>query len=162
MSDKTISNKKRRQLKSILIYPQFQFKFIFWMMTMCFLNILIFAAFSVLWVAKMQSHGVDLQLPTSHPYFVLLNDFSNSYVLVLVGALLLSSIVCVLVGLGLSHRIAGPLVKMRNHLLDISHSASADPLKEVHFRASDFFQDLADSYNKQLHKKNSKDDGQIG
>ena len=47
--------------------------------------------------------------------------------------------------LRLSHRIAGPILRVRRQLVQIN---SGEPFSELHFRDSDFWQEMADQVNR--------------
>jgi methyl-accepting chemotaxis protein len=53
-------------------------------------------------------------------------------------------------GLLLSHRISGPLYRLKQHMLAI---ARGDKVERLKFRDGDFFQDLAETFNKQRESK---------
>ena len=55
----------------------------------------------------------------------------------------------ILGALGLSSRIAGPFVRLGNHMQDVQNGIATEPLK---FRDSDFFHEIADRYNSMLAK----------
>ena len=46
--------------------------------------------------------------------------------------------------LRMSHRIAGPILRVRRQLVQIN---SGEPYSELHFRGSDFWQEMADQVN---------------
>ena len=52
-------------------------------------------------------------------------------------------------GILLSHKVSGPLYRLHHDMLRNADGAEAKPVK---FRKGDYFQELADAYNKQLEK----------
>ena len=48
-------------------------------------------------------------------------------------------------GILLSHKVAGPLYRLKRHMLDVAYGKT---LRETGFRSGDFFHELADSFNK--------------
>ena len=68
---------------------------------------------------------------------------------------LLLAFFVILWGVFTSHRIAGPLYRLNRHMLDSSEGKTTEPL---HFRTKDEFQDLADSFNKNMNHWNQKYD----
>jgi len=51
------------------------------------------------------------------------------------------------VGLWISHRVAGPIYRMRRHLQEAAAGRAPKPIR---FRQGDYFQELADAYNEEL------------
>jgi hypothetical protein len=58
-------------------------------------------------------------------------------------------------GIFLSHRVAGPLYRLQIFLHQMAESKNQH-LKELHFRKSDFFPELADAYNLVVKKEKEK------
>jgi nitrogen fixation/metabolism regulation signal transduction histidine kinase len=50
-------------------------------------------------------------------------------------------------GIYFSHKIAGPLYRLKKHLNETAAGKAAQPLK---FRTGDYFQEIADAYNAEL------------
>ncbi|MCC2679645.1 MAG: hypothetical protein K0R29_2221 [Pseudobdellovibrio sp.] len=88
------------------------------------------------------------ELPETHPYFVFMNTFQSQFMNMFGLAVLASVITCFILGVIVSHRVAGPLVKITDHFDRIADGTEED--KEIKFREGDFFHDLAKSYNKRL------------
>ena len=63
-------------------------------------------------------------------------------------SVLASFVVCFFLGLLVSHKVAGPLVKIRNYFDRVGEGL--EPEKEINFRDGDFFQDVAQAYNKKF------------
>lgn len=56
-------------------------------------------------------------------------------------------------GLVFSNRVAGPLYRLREHCEKVAHGETCD---DVSFRKGDYFDDLADAYNRQMAYLRSK------
>ncbi len=130
----------RRTTKGLLIYPSFQVKFIFWIFSASLVSSTIFLFFCMSWLEKMKSQGKSLQLPETHPYFILLKDFSETYIEFTIVGILASLVLSSIFGIYISHQIAGPLVRLKDHLAD-GNSPS-----QFSFRSGDLFKDLLETY----------------
>ena len=141
-------SKENRSFKNYLIYPSFQWRLV--MMTLgvsliCVLSLLIFQFYAF---QELIDIGVEYQLPASHPFFLFLKQFQESFYVVLCSSLAVSVVFSVVFGLLISHKVAGPLVKLRKHCDDVADGKKADG--PVQFRSGDFFQDVADAYNRRF------------
>ena len=136
------------QRKKWIINPKFQIGFILKVNLVFALVIFIFYAANLHFFRVYMQLGKKIGLPESHIFFVFIKDqfhqmnsiFIITSVSVFVGVCLLGAL--------FSHRIAGPLYRLNKHFLEI---ANGKPVSEVHFRDTDYFQELAESYNKHLH-----------
>ncbi|HMZ60140.1 MAG TPA: hypothetical protein PL048_15295, partial [Leptospiraceae bacterium] len=67
----------------------------------------------------------------------------------------LNLIVITVFGIFFSHRMAGPIHRIRNTLAEFNEKHSADPIT---LRKKDFFQDLASLINRSLELKKKEND----
>ena len=92
-----------------------------------------------------------LSLPESHPYLVFHNMFQEQSIFVFAIGVAVSFLISFVLGIVISHRVAGPMVKLKKHFenvaLDIENETS------VHFRDGDFFREVAAAYNMRFEKK---------
>lgn len=133
------------------IYPKFQIKLIVinavvTNFVFCIIVLLFFRLFS-----QMKQLGVDSNFPESHGYFKFL-DFQKSFAIsyLLIGGALVIALTSIST-LILSHRLAGPIVRLREHLIEIGEGTK-DPTHKINFRSGDFFSDLPESVNEALLK----------
>ena len=90
-----------------------------------------------------------LGFPKTHVLFQLLDAYQTKRLGVYVGAVGVSSLLTLISGWWVSHRVAGPIVRLRGH---IDRVAQGLTVGDVQFREDDYFQDLARSYNQQMFK----------
>lgn len=102
-------------------------------------------AFQTLSFHQQIKNGQMMNLSENHPYFVFYNEFQDKTLFVFGISLILNFFFAFIIGLVLSHRIAGPLVKLRKHLVKIADPNEKD--HPVYFRDGDFFKEIADAYN---------------
>ncbi len=133
----------------LLINKRFQLTFLGYILGMIVLTIgIIYGSnFYFFWMFKKM--GISMQLPSDHVFFSFLEaqQTQMNYVFALTGVLVSASM-CLL-GLFLSHRVAGPLYRLCSHLKKISADGSVE---EVKFREGDFFPEVADAFNEHLRR----------
>jgi hypothetical protein len=123
--------------KVLLIDPKFQFSFIAYSVAISVLTSLVNSGMSRLQI-----------LDSAHYEF---NFFSFAIDSSLLGIFITFSVNFLLIftALILSNRIAGPLYRMRNHMLAISEKR---PVPPIYFRDRDYFIPLNEAYNELLKK----------
>ena len=97
--------------------------------------------------AKCHAALLQAGLPSDHPGFAFLSSQQRYMGLVFLILLFFNCVISILAGLYLSHRVAGPLHRMKQHFLA---AASGKVPTRLHFRKHDFFQEVADAYNSEL------------
>lgn len=140
--------KNNRLLSNLLIYPEFQSKFILLMLGLSLLNPIILLLFQFFAFNKMRNVALQFQLPVEHPYVVFLNRFESQFYGILSITVIISIILCVVLGLLITHKAAGPLVKMKNKFDQVAENKKVDG--PIPFRQKDFFKELSESYNRRF------------
>ena len=141
--------KKRIKL---IIYPKLQYTLIAVNSLIMFIIIGAVAFQSHQHLNKMRELGIANKMPSKHPYFGFLNLLEadlNKYLLI--GAaigVLISAIITLL----LSHKMAGPIVRLRGYFKDISETYPQKDFQELQFRKNDFFADLPPHINQAVEK----------
>ena len=141
--------------KKLLIYPSFQLRLVIF-------NALVMAgAFSImafeirLALSDLRAMGVSVSLQPGHPYFKFV-DFHSQRLYWAVGiSFILSSVVSSLITLRLSHRLAGPIARLRSFFISLSENGlkSGEP-ESLKFRKNDFFGDLPPVINSAIQNLN--------
>jgi hypothetical protein len=139
--------------KNYFIYPKFQTVFLL-------LNILINALFFTFifartdqFFARMSESGVSEGLAKNHPYFQFI-DSQRSYLLdEFFFSFIICTIISSIISLVLSHRLAGPFVRLTKFLKRVSEG---EEYKNFKFRQHDYFQDLPEYLNKIFEKNKLK------
>lgn len=144
---------KNRKLRNFIIYPQFQIRLILIIMAISLLAPVIILSFQMFSFHQQIKNGQMMNLPETHPYFVFYNEFQEKSYFAFGIAVAVSFACAFFIGLVVSHRVAGPLVKLRRHLEEVGEDPSKDG--QLKFREGDFFRELADAYNTKF-KKNKK------
>jgi methyl-accepting chemotaxis protein len=141
-----MQEKHSRKPKTLLINPAFQLKVVGYFLGLCLVNGAIFLGTIIIFFRKFETYGVALELPENHIFYTLLRNQRDVMLGLSAVTLCVSLLILALAGLYLSHRIAGPIHRLKGHLLLISQNNS--PLEKVHFRKNDEFHDLQDAFNK--------------
>lgn len=139
--------------KKYIINPKFQYRFILATLIPNFASLIIFYLMIDLYFMKLSQDGKELGLAENHPYFLLLRDQSMLMNKVFIIVAILTTLFFLVWGIIFSHKIAGPLYRLRAHFDD---SAGTKEIKRLSFRPGDFFQEIPEAYNRwleSLHKK---------
>lgn len=145
---------KKRYIKNYLIYPKFQ-------LSLVFIGILISAiTFFVLSFEIHQSFdyltsiGERLNFKSDSGYFKLLNTQKDLLTKNLIFVGLISAFLSSIISIYISHRIVGPIYRLRKYFQDAKTHGVTTPLK---FRDNDYFEDLPKTINDVLFDENKKD-----
>ena len=146
---KKTSNKR----STFLINPQFQISVIKQMFALTCVVIGIFYAANFYHFWTLEQQGLALDLPATHVFFRFIAEQRQTMNIIFLVTALVTLLAIVGFGLMLSHRVAGPLYRMKQYLLDpASNTPSAAPLK---FRDNDHFPELAEALNTRLGKSDA-------
>lgn len=137
--------------KKFFIYPKFQ-------ATLMGINFLVLGimftliSFQVSHVLKkLVQSGEALHLEPSHPYFHFIHAETGMFTSYLAWAFFVCAIVSNIAILLISHRVAGPIVRMSDYFKSISDN-KGEVEQPLHFRKGDFFNELPELVNKALQK----------
>jgi hypothetical protein len=142
---------KQRSLKNVLIYPEFQLRLITIITVISLIAPLLIYFFQYSAFQDQIENGQMMNLSEAHPYYVFYYDFQQRMLTVLFTTLLISFLTSLVVGLYVSHKIAGPLIKMRKHFEAIGRREVDE--HAIYFRDRDYFRDLAEAYNLKFEPK---------
>lgn len=137
------SNRKR-----VLVYPRFQLSIIGINIGLALFMVLIFYIENVYLYSRFRESDLKNAQAFSQLYYTLA---SEKALVNLIFTLTAVSIVVLMVifGLILSHRVSGPLVKLKNHMDSIANGQQPTP---VRFRKNDYFRDISESFNQMLER----------
>lgn len=133
--------------KNFLINPRFQLSFLTYTLGVSLLTIGFFYGADWYFFRKFHQLGEGLGLPSNHVFFQFLDEqhaTKNTYYGIAAGT---TVSILTIWGLLLSHRVAGPLYRLRKHFNSVAHG---ETFSDVRFRKGDFFQEVADAYNLQM------------
>lgn len=131
-----------RSVKNIFINPKFQLRLMSYFVVLFLITTLCLYSTTFLFFWNMKTKGLEVGIPEGHIFYQFLQNQKHDLDLLFIGLAGLNFILLLGVGFLLSHRIAGPLNKMKNYLIQIE--GEAKPFKT---REKDFFQDMTDVVN---------------
>ena len=99
--------------------------------------------------ANLLNEGVSAQLDPDHPYFGFVKYQSGMVYSYLGIAFFIAFLLSTIASIYISHKVAGPIVRLRGHFRRISEGAA---IEKVAFRKGDFFSDLPEEINKAFEK----------
>lgn len=136
---------KRKQL---LVNPDFQLSFIAYMLGIALscMAVLYYSHSYYFW--KFIEKGQSIGLAEDHAYFQFIKNQHDSMNLIFYVTAFLTFSIIMIGGLYISHRVAGPIYKLKKHML----SKKGGPIR---FRQKDYFQDLAKAWNDSVGKSKS-------
>jgi len=152
--------KKNMFRRKLLIYPRFQMTLIAMntviMLGMCSLvGTLGYFSFE-----RLREMGRDVQLAPSHAYFKFIDFQSGLVFQYLFVAFLVGVAISAVLTLIVSHRLAGPLVRLKNHFKQMGETGKCSPIS---FRKGDYLRDLPPLINEALYRvSNENDDSSSG
>ena len=144
--------KKKDDRKNYLINPTFQLTIVgIFIGISLIVNLIYFFSMSISF-EEFFSLGKQLGLPKESQFFKFITHQKDKFTNIFLATSLLSSLVLIIFGILLSHKIAGPVYRMTEDLKEMTKNKKT---KEVHFRKGDFFIELTEIFNNFLdsHKK---------
>lgn len=140
-------SKKNKARRRYLIYPRFQLLLIM-VNTLIMAGTFGFVALQTyLSFERLREMGLNVKLDPSHAYFKFVNYQESHLYGYLLVALAAGFIISLGMTLFLSHRLAGPLVRLRKHFEMMGDSGKYVP---VQFRKGDFFKELPPVINRAI------------
>lgn len=140
---------RSKKPSNYLLYPKFQIKLIG-------VNLFVLILFSTIvfstvgwFVFKLRKLGIEAGLAEDHLYFGLLNQHQGTFYLLLVAAIVSTAFISTLASIILSHRVVGPIHRLKNDLDEVIRSEKVRP---VQFREEDYFQEIPLKINKIIAK----------
>jgi len=151
--NQVIAGKKRSRF---MVLPAFQLRFMAYILCFAVFGIAVLYASNYFYFSMLVTQGEELGLAPEHVYFTfieqqksLLNTTFFSVSVVVFGGLIIA-------GLALSHKIAGPVVRIQLYLESL-YSEGTPPGK-LKFRDGDFFPEVAELINELLDHYEKRDD----
>ena len=133
--------------RNFLINPKFQITFLGYMFLIATLNIFLLFAANKYFFSTYYQEALDAGLNTNHMFFAFLHRQQAFMLWVTLGVSVLSTLLVVVGGLIISHKVAGPMYRLTGHMKRV---AEGETESGVTFRDKDFFPEVAEAYNAQL------------
>lgn len=142
--------KKQFKRNIFLINPDFQLRISSYFVVLSVVNIGVFYLSIKYFFDIFTKVGKEIGLPENHVYFVFVKDQIFAMNMVFLVTSILTIILLLFAGVLISHKVAGPMYRLNNHLNDIADGKKE--LSEIKFREGDFFPEIADSFNRAIKK----------
>jgi len=137
-------NRKKNLRRQYLINPRFQWALITFFSSLAFLTVLMnLYAFRLIF-QKYRDNLFSLGLAPDHPMLLILEEQRQDMLRMVLSSSGLLFVFLLVGGVLVSHRIAGPIHRLRTHLEKILENPSGPRLT---FRKNDYFQELAPLIN---------------
>jgi hypothetical protein len=132
---------KERSWTSILINRAFQIKLLSYFVALFILTTITLYSTTYLFFWNMKNKGLNVGIPEGHVYYQFLLNQKHDLDLLFIGLAVINFLLLIGVGFVVSHRIAGPIHKVKTFLQD---PATHD---KVQMRQNDFFKELGPIVN---------------
>ena len=144
MSKETQSSNR----KVLLINPPFQFRFMGWMGGLAIGVVMVMQVAHAWFFHNLRNQAQMAGLPPDHVFYQFVQDRQVEMNIITAVTFVLVVLLVGVVGLVLSHKIAGPMYRLKKHF----ESTARTGARPVKFREGDFFQEVPDAYNQQFSK----------
>jgi hypothetical protein len=146
-------DQKKTVRRTYFIYPKFQFSLIA-MNVSIIVGVCTPILLSIIYsFRKLRQMGTEAGIQSDHVYFKFLalqeSLLKSSLGIALICGILISTLLSVII----SHKVAGPLIRLRAFFKDLAKTGKLSP---VNFRKGDFFNELPDEINQALSKLHNK------
>lgn len=156
MSENYPQSKHRRIWWRLWIYPTFQIRLLLLNATLMGAVFLMIGLLCYNSHENLRSQATASGMQPGDPYFQFLLLQYQKFIDYLIVALFLSVGFTSLVTLLLSHRLAGPILRLRSFFTKMIEKDGALPPEKIKFRDGDFFSELPEIINRALEKLVSK------
>lgn len=136
-----MSNVKERSWTSILINKPFQLKLMGYFVGLFVLTTITLYSTTFLFFWNMKQKGLKVGIPEGHVYYEFLLNQKQDLDLLFIGLATVNFVLLLATGFIVSHRIAGPIHKIKQVLQKPSS------FEKVQLRQNDFFQELGPIVN---------------
>lgn len=135
--------------KIFLINRAFQLSIILKFFLLSLILIAIFYASNLYFFQHLKNEAIAANLPPDHIFFQFLHEQKTLMNKIFIFTSLASIVIQFVGGILLSHKVAGPLYRLTQHLLN-SHIKDVKPVK---FRKGDYFLEIEEAFNQFIEKK---------
>jgi len=126
-----------RQFKNLLINPKFQLKLMGYFVALFCLTTISLYSTTFLFFYRMKEKALNVGIPEGHIFFKFLGNQKHDLDTLFVGLAAVNFLLLIGVGFIISHRIAGPIFKLKKQLGPDSTDSEGFKLRQT-----DFFQEL--------------------
>lgn len=132
----------QRQTKNILILPKFQLKIIGYFLGLFLLTTASLYSTSYVFFWRLNQKALNVGIPEGHVFFKFMANQKQDLDTFFIALAIINLLLLLGAGLIISHRIAGPIFKLRKYLSALDRDSDSFRLRE-----NDFFKDLEPTVN---------------
>lgn len=144
---------KKRLIKNYLLYPKFQLRLVFYFVVITLVNLLLYFAANQYFFNVFRQKGKELGIPASHIFFTFISQLESEMAVILGGVTLFSLLMVTIIGIAISHKVAGPLYRFSS---DLSEMVQKKKLNKIKFRDKDYLADIEKDFNEIVDISNSR------
>jgi hypothetical protein len=133
--------------KKLLINPGFQFRFMVWMGGLALGVIGVMHLAHEWFFHQLREQARLAGLNADHVFYRFIESRQAELNAITVLSFVAVVLLVAVLGLVLSHKIAGPMYRLKRHLEEVANTGTQKPLK---FRDGDFFLEIPEAYNLQF------------
>jgi sensor histidine kinase YesM len=137
----------KKYRKKLLINPKFQYSFMRYIVGIAGGTLIVFYVAKMFFFYRVRAYMQSLGFPADHVLYEFLTHQSHTMDVIFAVAAAVECAFLTWMGLKLSHRVAGPLHRLKQEMLRTAQGGEVTRLK---FRDGDYFEELADAYNEQM------------
>ncbi len=126
-----------RKIKNIFINPKFQFKLLTYFIGLFIISTASLYSTSFLFFWKMKEKALSVGIPDGHVFYRFLANQKSEFDGLFLGLAVFNFLLLIGTGILISHRIAGPIHKLKEYLSNKDAKNS-----DFKLRDSDFFQEI--------------------
>jgi hypothetical protein len=144
-------SKQTRKTRSILINPRFQWTLIGYaalVATLIFISVYGLITYGFHDFVEI---GAQAGLPDDHIYFQFIQMQKSKFITIIVAIAMVVGTILIVGGLIVSHKIAGPLHRIRMEFAKMANK-SEPALHKIQFRDGDYFPEVAEAFNELVEK----------
>lgn len=134
MSEKQVT---QRKAKNIFIDPFFQIKLLSYFFGLFTLTTISLYSTTYLFFWRFKNKALSVGIPDGHIFFKFLQGQKDQLDYVFIGLVVFNFILLATIGFIISHRLAGPILKIKNSLENIESNSP-----DLKLRDTDFFKEL--------------------
>lgn len=131
-----------RKVTSLIVDSKFQIKMLGYFVGLFLISTASSYLTTFLFYWSFKSKALKVGIPAEHIFFKFLNDQKNDMDMLFLGLTAVNFLILIGVGLIVSHRIAGPVSKMKSYIETMDHES-----EHFKLRSNDFFQDVVPVIN---------------
>ena len=133
------THRKSKFRRKLMVYPAFQLGLVAINMLVLIGSFLLVGVQAARSFSDLRFEGARADLPQDHAYFHFIQYQENHLYGYMIWGVLIAIGVSLLVTMLYSHRLAGPILRLKSYLTQVAESGRRVPLE---FREDDFFQEL--------------------